>query len=290
MADVNLSDSFERIHELKKAKASWARAPRPAPHYGLGPPAADEGAYYFSPGAGSPTDDFVLLANVGSNTAIHTAGLPQQFHCDLVAIFNEQPFASYFEIKRAMPRLDQAFVYTTRYVGEIDIISSASAIENDTTPNVSRTDETEETQARTLLKAIVNAPSKRLNDLFETLSTLLVPQTILNTALNEYRISGRERYISMAASILQNMGDEAWPALRDLARSAPQEAELFVPIIADCINVALDERSDALIHLAASRHANVRAAVLENLTELPKERVNAIVQILANNPETKSKE
>jgi hypothetical protein len=150
--------------------------------------------------------------------------------------------------------------------------------------------ETEETQALTLLKAIVTAPSKRLNELFENLTRSVAPETILNTALNEYRTSGGERYLSMAVSILQNMGDKAWPALRDLARSAPQEAELFVPIIADFINVALTERINALTHLAASRHANVRAAVLENLTELPKERVNAIVRILTNTPQPKSKE
>src|SRR5207253_7981249 len=97
-----------------------------------------------------------------------------------------------------------------------------------------------------LLPALADAPSRQLNAVFDAILELNEPASILEGALIEYQRTGRQRFISLAASLLEQFGKRAWPVLRQLAQSDRPEREFFVETIAHCEGVALDERLRAL--------------------------------------------
>lgn len=132
-----------------------------------------------------------------------------------------------------------------------------------------------------LFPLLVTAPSKRLNLVFLALQALRAPQEILDTALAEYDHSGRERCLSLAVSLLEDLGAGAWPALRKLARSTRPECELFVGAIAHCPGVALKDRVAALRDLASHPDAAVRDRVYHSLSDFPAEVSRSLLHVFA---------
>lgn len=119
-----------------------------------------------------------------------------------------------------------------------------------------------------LLPVLVDAPSRSLNAVFEALLTLKDPCSILQAAFSEYDRTGRQRFLSLAVSLLEQLGQVAWPVLQKLARSPRPECELFVDAIANCEGVALEDRVKALQDLFRRSDPDVQSRVSEALTEL----------------------
>lgn len=133
-----------------------------------------------------------------------------------------------------------------------------------------------------LLENLVEAPSEKINVLFDALRLISSPEDILDIALEDYSRTYRDRYLTIAVSLLQERGSKAWPALRRLAGSNHPECELFVKLIATCTGVSAKDRGDALLKLSRHPDRAVRFQLLENLGSIDIQWQRAIVDSLAN--------
>jgi hypothetical protein len=95
---------------------------------------------------------------------------------------------------------------------------------------------------------------------------------LLREALDRYRRpDGYEGHLVEAAWQLEQIGQEAWPALRELLLAGPPECEYFLGAAARVKGVAPQDRLTILLAAARNRHANVRNRLLELLWEMPDE-------------------
>ncbi len=140
-------------------------------------------------------------------------------------------------------------------------------------------------QVELLLRLLVDAPSKQISLYRRWLRERATPDSVLDVALREYEHTAREDYVVFASSLLEDFGEQAWPALRHLARSKTAECELFVRQIARCPGVSARERLAALGDIAENPHASVRSRLLECLPELPHFQRRALLQTLVHDRE-----
>ncbi len=93
---------------------------------------------------------------------------------------------------------------------------------------------------------------------------------ILRNALERYRCpGGYEGHLVEAAWQLEQMGPEAWPALRELVVAGAQECEYFLGAVVRLEGVVPNDRLATLLAAACNPDANVRSRLLELLEEMP---------------------
>lgn len=150
------------------------------------------------------------------------------------------------------------------------------------TEETSKTDELGTSKISELINFLVNAPSKWINRLFDLVRLTASSEDILRASLLHYRHTGRERYLSMTLSLLQDKGEKAWPALSSFAKSGAPECELFIPLIASCPGISANERIRALTSLVRSTDVNVRRSLLNCFTDLSTDYATTILTLLAS--------
>ena len=121
--------------------------------------------------------------------------------------------------------------------------------------------------------------------LYKALLTLGEPKPILDVALTAYEQYGNEDRLTLAASLLMDLGPRAFPALRVLARSNRSECALFVPIIAGLSGVRPQDRSEVLAHLTKNPHIAVRQSLLEATQALHGLEAISLLHMLSQDPE-----
>jgi hypothetical protein len=105
--------------------------------------------------------------------------------------------------------------------------------------------------------------------LYRALLTLGEPKVIVDVALASYEKYGNEDRLTLAASLLMDLGAHALPSLRILARSNRPECAWFVPTIAGLSGVQLQHRVEILTSLVQSPHIAVRQSLLGATQALP---------------------
>jgi HEAT repeat protein len=141
-----------------------------------------------------------------------------------------------------------------------------------------------------LLNYLISAPAKMINTVFQLLRAKSAPEIILETSFEAYKTTNQERYLTVAKSLLEDFGNEAWPTLRSLSRSKHPECDLFVRLIAQCAEVPATERAEALIDIAKHPNKYVRSQVPEFLPLFGKEDQIRILQVLLNDTDPEIKE
>lgn len=144
-------------------------------------------------------------------------------------------------------------------------------------PNAASTDR--------LLTLLAESPSNLRNEVFVWLNRLCSPQVILDSSLARYEQTSQEHYLLQAISLLESVGENAWPALRKLSQSKRLECELFVGLITRCDGIDVKERVSAIRELARNPHAEVRSAIIEQLSVFDQDSQWSILEILANDNE-----
>jgi hypothetical protein len=105
---------------------------------------------------------------------------------------------------------------------------------------------------------------------------------ILRHALQRYsRPDGYEGYLVEAAWQLEQMGQDAWPVLRDLVLEGASEVEYFLAAVVRLDGVAPQRRLTALLAAARNPDANVRSRLLELLEEMPAELRGVVLRELS---------
>jgi hypothetical protein len=117
--------------------------------------------------------------------------------------------------------------------------------------------------------------------IYEVLLDFKEPDTLLSTALVEYRRYGNEERLVVAASLLADIGADALPALRVLARSRSPECEMFVSVIAHLGAVSLQDRLGLLAELASNPGSDVRYSLLESLRAFPSHHILPLLKTLS---------
>ncbi len=109
------------------------------------------------------------------------------------------------------------------------------------------------------------------------------PDDILQSAMERYRRSdGYEGHLVEAAAVLETLGQQALPALCELARSGNAECEYFVGTIVRLQGVSTTQKHAALLTLAQNPDPNTRSRLLEVLEELPRELRLELQRVLSN--------
>jgi hypothetical protein len=95
-------------------------------------------------------------------------------------------------------------------------------------------------------------------------------EEILREAIERYRRpDGYEGYLVEAAWQLEQIGSDAWPALRELVMAGIHECEYFLGTVVRLQGVPPHDRLTVLLAAARNRDANVRSRLLELLDEIP---------------------
>jgi hypothetical protein len=138
-----------------------------------------------------------------------------------------------------------------------------------------------------LIRSVLKAPSRLLNRIFEDLRSRSNPHDILEICLSAYDETRRERYLTIAVSLLEGFGAEAWSSLYALARSQRPECEYFVDLIMTCPGIDNEKRLSAVRDLAMNPDSSVRRRVCEFIYVLDGHERKEILETLArdNDPE-----
>ena len=132
-----------------------------------------------------------------------------------------------------------------------------------------------------LMGALRKATSREINELHRAIETFSQASEICDVAVERTKSEGTEFWLATAATILENMGRRAWPALRGFVRRHPDLAELFVRPVAWCEGVAIQDRIDTLNELARRGNRETRQRILEAALELPLESGRQLLNTLA---------
>ncbi len=132
---------------------------------------------------------------------------------------------------------------------------------------------------------LIQARGEIQRHLYRALLTLGEPKAILDVALAAYEQYGNEDRLTVAASLLMDLGARAFPALRVLVRSNRSECTFFVPIIAGLSGLRPQDRSQVMAHLARNPHIAVRQSLLEATQALPNSEAILLLRMLSQDPE-----
>jgi hypothetical protein len=132
-----------------------------------------------------------------------------------------------------------------------------------------------------LFPLYVKARGSLRSRIYDVLLHFKEPDTILTTALAEYRKYGNEERLVLAASLVADIGADALPALRVLARSRSPECEIFVSVIANLRGIRLEERLEVLAEFASNPGSDVRYSLLESLRALPTDDIMPLLTTLS---------
>jgi len=128
---------------------------------------------------------------------------------------------------------------------------------------------------------LIQARGETRRQLYQALLTLGEPKAILDVALSAYEQYGNEDRLTLAASLLMDLGAQAFPALRILARSNRPECAWFIPAIAGLPDVQLQKRVEVLISLVKSPHSAVRQSLLGATQALPSPEAISLLHMLS---------
>jgi hypothetical protein len=132
-----------------------------------------------------------------------------------------------------------------------------------------------------LFPILLKAQGDLREHIYEALLRWGESDTILIVALAEYYKQGNEERLALAASLLDDIGAPALPALRVLIRSGIPACEIFVPIIARLRDVSVESRLALLAHAASNANADVRYSLLEALRAFAPHEVMPLLRILS---------
>jgi hypothetical protein len=144
-----------------------------------------------------------------------------------------------------------------------------------------RTDDGEIDDTTWLFPLYVKARGSLRSRIYDVLLHFKEPDTILTTALAEYQKYGNEERLVLAASLVADIGTDALPALRVLARSRSPECEIFVTVIANLRGIRLEERLEVLAEFASNPGSDVRYSLLEALRALPTDAIMPLLTTLS---------
>lgn len=113
------------------------------------------------------------------------------------------------------------------------------------------------------------------------------PRSLWRYAFQEYDRTGKEAFLLHTLSLLEDFGERAWPALKEIANSKREECELFSGAIARCPGVPRLEKIEALRMLASNPSSFVRSGLIEKLSELPSDVARPVLEALSkdNDPD-----
>ena len=123
-----------------------------------------------------------------------------------------------------------------------------------------------QTDPATMIRLLAKASSRSRNKAFRSIVSRFSPSALLIATLEGYEQSGEERYLLQAVSLLESVGDTAWPALVNLSLSGRSECELFVGLIARLPGPSSRERVSAMLNLSKNPNRTVRFALFEVLS------------------------
>jgi hypothetical protein len=132
---------------------------------------------------------------------------------------------------------------------------------------------------------LIQARGETRRQLYQALLTLGEPKAILDVALSAYEKYGNEDRLTLAASLLMDLGAHALPSLRILARSNRPECAWFVATIAGLPDVELQNRVEVLIYLVRSPHSAVRQSLLGATQALPSPEAISLLHMLSQDPD-----
>jgi hypothetical protein len=132
-----------------------------------------------------------------------------------------------------------------------------------------------------LFPLYVKARGSLRNRIYEVLLHFKEPDTILTTALAEYRRYGNEERLVVAASLAADIGADALPTLRVLARSRSPECEIFASVIANLHGIRMQDRLEVLAEFASNPDSDVRYSLLESLRALPTDHITPLLTALS---------
>lgn len=133
-----------------------------------------------------------------------------------------------------------------------------------------------------LFRALVDAGPIDRTLHFNIIRRNSTPEAVCKTGFRGYKVTGRERYLSLTVSLLEDFGEEAWPVLKELAVSRHPECELFVGLIANCNGVSSTQHAGALSELATHPDIVVRLTILDNLSDLSVDDRQCVLETLTN--------
>jgi hypothetical protein len=133
-----------------------------------------------------------------------------------------------------------------------------------------------------LFSSLIKARGDLKERIYEELSRLGEPEILLRVALNEYYKYGNEDRLTLAASLLADMGARALPVLRDLADSNLPEFKVFIPVIAYLRGISVRDRLEALASLAHNSSIDVRYSLLEALRAFTLHEAAPLLRTLSN--------
>src|SRR6266705_1276794 len=137
---------------------------------------------------------------------------------------------------------------------------------------------------------LIQARGETRRQLYQALLTLGEPKAILDITLSAYEKYGNEDRLTLAASLLMDLGAHALPSLRILARSNRPECAWFVPTIAGLPDVELQNRVEVLIYLVRSPHIAVRQSLLGATQALPSPEAISLLHMLSQDPDEETAE
>ena len=136
-----------------------------------------------------------------------------------------------------------------------------------------------------LFPLLVQARGEIRRHLYKALLALEEPKIILDVALAAYEKYGNEDRLTLAASLLMDLGARAFPALRILVRSNRSECAWFVPTVAGLPGVKLQSRVEMLKHLVNNPRIEVRQSLLGATQALPSPEAISLLHMLSQDPD-----
>jgi hypothetical protein len=133
---------------------------------------------------------------------------------------------------------------------------------------------------------LIQARGELRRQLYKALLTLGEPKALLDVALSAYEKYGNEDRLTVTASLLMDLGAQALPSLRILARSNRLECAWFVPTIAGLPDVKVQHRVEVLTSLVKSPHIAVRQSLLGATQALPSPEAISLLYMLSQDSNT----
>ena len=131
------------------------------------------------------------------------------------------------------------------------------------------------------LPRLVSAPPQGRKKIRGLLLRFAEPLCLWKYAIEEYDRSGKEDILLHTVSLLEDFGETAWPALKEIAKSKRDVCELFSGAIAQCPGVSNSEKTSTLRALALNPSGSVRRGLFEQLSQLPRDVAKPVLELLS---------
>jgi hypothetical protein len=140
-----------------------------------------------------------------------------------------------------------------------------------------------------ILPYLARAGYGRQNMLIAALQAFASPSELIRAALAVNQVRPDREMLQATAGLLEHYGSKAWQALVDLARSGRSECRFFTRQIAECDDIPVEQRRDAITALAANPDLDTRWEVVELLDGGWLSDPNPVWQVLRDDPDERIK-